>query len=256
MFKSKSDADAAPAAATDQSSNETVDRRTSEISIDMISSELNIPRSTAYRYAKTLTDRGFLHKTSTTSTYQLGRVFLTFSRLALASDRELITTVSPTMTAIANETGESVSLMRLINQRAVCLDSIPGTHALRVSIERGRAQLLHAGASSRVLLANQDPETWKSSLDFPLKRYTETTITEWEVLKDNLTQVRDCGYAISDGEIDLGARAVAVPLSNAFDITIAVLSIEAPASRLDAEKAERYVKLLQEAAQTVKESLG
>ena len=35
MFKSKSDADAAPAAATDQSSNETVDRRTSEISIDM-----------------------------------------------------------------------------------------------------------------------------------------------------------------------------------------------------------------------------
>jgi DNA-binding IclR family transcriptional regulator len=227
-----------------------------EISIDMISSELNIPKSTAYRYAKTLTDRGFLHKTTATGTYQLGRVFLSFSRMVLASDRELITTVLPMMTTLADETGESVSLMRLINRRAVCLESIPGTHALRVSIDRGRAQLLHAGASSRVLLASQEPEMWKSHLDFPLKRYTDSTITNWDVLEENLRNIRACGYAVSDGEIDMGARAVAVPLPNLFDVTIAVLSIEAPASRLDAERTEHYVKLLQEATQQVKQSLG
>ncbi|MEO0563318.1 MAG: IclR family transcriptional regulator, partial [Chloroflexota bacterium] len=227
-----------------------------EVTIDLISSELDIPKSTAYRYAKTLMDRGFLHKSNASGRYQLGRVFLGFSQLVMASDQALLLAVVPTMTTLAERTSESVSVMRIMSRRAVCLESIPGVHALRVAIERGRAQQLHAGASSRVLLASQDPQTWKAYLDFPLERFTETTITDWDALKVNLDAVREQGYAVSDGEIDIGARAVAVPLRNTFGITIATMSIEAPASRMTPSRTEAYINYLQQATADVAVSLA
>ncbi|MEM6282492.1 MAG: IclR family transcriptional regulator [Chloroflexota bacterium] len=224
--------------------------RDGEVTIDAISSALDIPRSTAYRYTRTLTEKGFLHKADVSGVYRLGRIFLGFSQM-VANDRTILLAVMPAMVNLAIATGESVSLMRLINRHAVCLESIPGSYALRIAIERGRAQPLHAGASSRVLLANQPPDTWKSYLDFPLAHYTDTTITDWERLKDNLYAVRERGYAVSEGEIDVGAWALAVPLRNMFDSTIAALSIEAPVSRIDEQKVKDYVAHLQQASTVI-----
>ncbi len=224
--------------------------RDGEVTIDAISSALEIPRSTAYRYTKTLTEKGFLHKADASGVYRLGRIFLGFSQM-VANDRVILLAAMPAMADLAKATGESVSLMRLINRHAVCLESIPGAHALRIAIDRGRAQPLHAGASSRVLLANQEPDTWRSYVDFPLETYTQTTITDWEALKQNLYTVRERGYAVSDGEIDVGACAIAIPLRNTFGSTIAALSIEAPGSRMNQQRVEEYIVRLQKAADCI-----
>jgi DNA-binding IclR family transcriptional regulator len=231
-------------------------RRDGEITIDTISSALNIPKSTAYRYAKTLTDKGFLHKAEASGRYQLGRVFLEFSHIALTNNRRLALAVLPHMTALAAATGESVSMMRVMNHRAVCVETIEGTHALRVAIERGRSQLLHAGASSKVLLAGYPPESWESYLDFPLVEFTETTLTDWDTLQAELHRVRERGYAVSNGEIDIGARAVAVPLVNPLGTVVAALSVEAPASRMDDDRLATVIAQLQEASRTVQVALA
>lgn len=231
-------------------------QRDDEITIDTISSALNIPKSTAYRYAKTLTDKGFLHKAEASGRYQLGRVFLEFSHMALANNRRLALAALPHMTALHAATGESVSVMRVMNRRAVCIETIEGTYALRVAIERGRSQLLHAGASSKVLLAAFPPDTWASYLDFPLARFTDTTLTDWGALRAALYAVREQGYAVSDGEIDVGARAVAVPLLNATGSVVAALSVEAPASRMDDGRVAAVVAQLQDASRGVQAALS
>jgi len=225
------------------------------ITIDDISAWLDIPRSTVYRYTRTLTDRGFLDKGVRAGTYRLGRAFYELSRASLATDRALHLAALPTLTAIASETGESVSLMRLLNRRAVCIESIEGQHALRVAIERGRSQQLHAGASSKVLLAFQPEGDWRDLLDFPLARYTPTTHTDWAVLEAELYAVRDGGYAVSDGEIDIGARAVAVPVWNG-DVVAAALSIEAPSSRMPDDRVAACLPLLKSGAATIRAALA
>ena len=142
--------------------------------------------------------------------------------------------------------------MRVVNRRAVCIESIEGSQALRVAIQRGRSQRLHAGASSKVLLANLPEGDWPLYLDFPLVRYTEATITDWDALQAELRQVREAGFAVSNGEIDIGARAVAVPLYNQLGGVVAALSVESPASRMTDDQIEWYVALLQREAESVR----
>lgn len=216
-------------------------------SIDEISQALGLPKSTAYRLVRILQKSGLLEKAGSAH-YELGVTFLRLSRVALNSNRDIRLMALPGMKRIAEAVAESVSLMRLMNRQVVCIESIEGQHALRVSIEQGRTQLLHAGASSRVLLAHLPEGEWPDYLEFPLKRFTETTITDYDALRTNLFQVRRDGHAISDGEIDIGARAVAVPLFNNRDEVVAALSIEAPAMRMPDDTARRYIQLLQQEA--------
>lgn len=227
----------------------------SEITIEEMSQQLNIPKSTVYRYVRILCEKGFLEKTGS-GHYHLGLAFLELSRIALNNSRDIRLTALPGMKRVAESIKESVSLMRLFNRQAICIESIEGQHALRVTIERGRTQPLHAGASSKVLLAHLPEAEWESYLDMPLQRFTDTTIADFKQLTAELHQTRERGYSISDGEIDAGARAVAVPLRNRRGDVIAVLSVEGPCTRMVDNVMHRYVDLLQKEADIIRDELS
>ena len=216
-------------------------------SIDDIARMLDLPKSTCYRLVRALQERGFLEK-SGTSNYQLGITFMRLSSVALSSNRDIRLMALPSMKRIADTVRESVSLMRLMNRQVVCVESIEGQYSLRVSMQQGRIQPLHAGASSRVLLASLPKEDWEKYLEFPLRRYTDTTITDFDALCENLEMVQRLGYAVSDGEVEVGPRAIAVPLMKNRNEVIAALSIEAPKIRMSDEIVSDYVDLLKREA--------
>lgn len=226
-----------------------------QISIEEIKHELNLSQSTAYRYVRILVDRGFLDRTDTGS-YRLGATLIALSQAALHTDRNVRLAALPSMKRIAEETRESVSLMRRVNKRAVCIESLEGQYALRVTIEPGRTQRLHAGASSKVLLAFSDAKHWENLLEFPLLAFTNNTLTDLNALREHLLEIRQAGYAVSDGEIDIGARAIAVPILNRHSEIVAALSIEAPQSRMDNSVLQHYIALLHDHAQTIRSALN
>ncbi len=226
-----------------------------EITIEDMSQQLNIPKSTVYRYVRILCEKGFLEKTGN-GHYHLGLAFLELSRIALNNSRDIRLTALAGMKRVAESIKESVSLMRLFNRQAICIESIEGQHALRVTIERGRTQPLHAGASSKVLLAHLPETEWEFYLDMPLQRFTDTTITDFSQLVVELHQTRERGYGISDGEIDTGARAVAVPLRNGRGDVVAVLSVEGPRTRMVDTVIRQYVGLLQRESDIIRDELS
>jgi DNA-binding IclR family transcriptional regulator len=222
-----------------------------QLPIDAIGQALDLPKSTTYRLVRELQERGFLER-SGGAHVELGVNFHKLVRTAKNSNRDVRLMALPSMKRIAEAVRESVSLMRLMNRQVVCIESIEGQYALRVSIEQGRTQPIYAGASSRVLLAFQPEKDWPVLLSKPLDRLTVTTIIDADVLRENLLAVRRDGYAVSNGEIDDGARAVAVPLFNHRDEIVAALSIEAPASRMPDEVVARYIELLKAEAARVR----
>lgn len=221
-------------------------------SIDEIATMLALPKSTSYRLVRTLQERGFLERAGS-GQYGPGVVLVRLGRLAVSSNRDIRLMALPSMKRIADVVQESVSLMRLMNKHVVCVESIEGRSALRVSIQPGRTQPLHAGASSRVLLAALPENAWEEQLDFPLHRFTDSTIDDFDMLRENLRRVRSDGFAVSDGEIDVGARAVAVPVRNSRDEVVAALSIEAPATRMTNELMARAIELLRTEAAVIRQ---
>ena len=222
--------------------------------IESISNLTDMPISTAYRYLKVLCDKGFLEKADT-GIYQLGLRFLELGRVASRSNRDLRLTILPSMKRIADQIVETVTLMRIFDKHAMCIESIEGKQVVRVSIEQGRMQPLYAGASSKVLVAALDESEWDAHLNMPVVQLTQNTITDVRQLKDELRRVRDQGFATSNGEIDQGGRAVAVPLKNRHNNVVAALSIEGPAFRMTDEIMPHYLALLRAEASRIQRDL-
>lgn len=215
------------------------------LTVDDMNTRLGMPVSTVYRHVRLLCDNGFLEK-SKDNQYSLGMTFLKLGRVAFSSNRDLRLLALPGMQRIAESIGESVSLMRLFNNEVICIENIEGKQALRVTIEPGRVHQLHAGASAKVILAHLPESEWKSRLQFPLKRFTRTTFVDFKQLVAELRNIQAQGYSVSEGEIDVGARAIAVPIANRHNQTIAALSIEAPTARMDDDKLLQYRDLLKQ----------
>ena len=84
-----------------------------------------------------------------------------------------------------------------------------------MSVKVGAAYPLHAGASSKALLAflpadEIDDYLRRSELD----ALTTETITDGTILRRELDQIRQQGFAVSLGERQAGAGSVAAPVLN------------------------------------------
>jgi DNA-binding IclR family transcriptional regulator len=84
---------------------------------------------------------------------------------------------------------------------------------------------LHATATGMVLLAFAPPPLRDEVLAGPLKRYTDSTVTEPELLRRLLAEVRHIGVAVLHESITTGAFAVGVPVRGPRDRVVAALSV-------------------------------
>jgi DNA-binding IclR family transcriptional regulator len=224
-----------------------------EISSDAIGEAIQTPRSSTYRYIRTLTSKGFLEK-GESGKYRLGPVFLQFGNL-IYGEQTLGRIALPVMTAIRDKMNETVLLTRRFNHFSVCMERVEGQQAVRITFKLGHTQPLHAGASSKILLAFAGKPVWDVYLSQPLEKFTVNTITDPDAMREHLKQIRKQGFCISDGEVDIGAKAVAVPILNNKKQLVAGLSTAGPAFRMTGETISRHLELLRAGAAEIAEKL-
>lgn len=224
-----------------------------EISVDAIGNAISTPRSTTYRYIRTLTDKGFLEKTAT-GTFRLGPVFVQFSPL-ICGEENLGHIALPIMTTVMQETNETVLLTRRLNRFSICVERVEGQQAIRITFKKGHMQPLHAGASSKILLAFAGESAWNNYLEQPLEKFTDNTIVDPEKLLEHLRGIRQQGYCVSESEVDMGAKAVAVPILNRHKQLVAGLSTAGPTFRMDTTTIEHHLQALRIGAAAIEERL-
>ena len=83
---------------------------------------------------------------------------------------------------------------------------------------------------------------------------TPQTITSPAALQRELAQIRARGYALDNGEQEIGVQCIAVPVPGAPALT--AISISGPEARLTPPVIERAVPLLQEAARHLSAELS
>jgi len=217
------------------------------ISVHDVISHLKVPRSTAYRYLRTLRQYGFIEEDSQSSRFRLGMKMLELSRLA-GRRHTLVEVALPVMKRLCDETGESVFLSVANGTNAVCLERVESQNPVRFSYERGKSSPLHGGASAKVLLAFLDKDTQSQVINpEKLPKLGPNTITDPKELKDELSRIRQRGYAFSQEEVDPGAWAIAVPILARNGRLLASLTVGGPIHRLPPERDE-LAKRLKEAA--------
>jgi IclR family acetate operon transcriptional repressor len=216
-----------------------------EIRADELSTLLETPLSTVYRYLRTLTEFGFIERQE--GGYRLGSRLHVLGAGRTVTAEELIRASDPVLASLAETSGETAFVSRRIGLGAVSLAEHPSAHPLRVVPELGLASPLTVGAVALVLLAYAPEEVQ----DAALAEVEDPTRT---AIRGRLTAVASDAYAYDDDETFPSATTMAVPVLS-DDGIVAAVGLSAPTDRANRRWQARARGGLRRAAAAIEEEL-
>jgi IclR family KDG regulon transcriptional repressor len=205
-----------------------------ELTAAEIGTLVGLSPPTTFRMLSTLEAHGFVKQDAATRRYRLGVICLELGSQFLRACQPRSAALS-VMTRLQASFGETVHLGRLDGDQIIFVEKLPGLHpiGLMASYVGARAPA-HSTALGKAMLAYLPESQLAELLPFRwLPPRTERTIVDLEVLKAELTLVRERRYAIDNQENEVGVKCVAVPIFDHKGIA-AALSISGPIERMDA----------------------
>ena len=225
------------------------------IGVSEISRRLGLSKAVVHRVLRSLVSRRLLAADEAEGGYRLGSAAATLGARAVR-DMNLRGCALPLLNQLQEESGETATVSELVGVSRVYLDQIPSQREIKMTVELGRPFPLHAGASSRVILAFGPPDLRHQILDGPLEALTPKTIVDREKLTAELSRNAQDGVAVSYGERQPGAASVAAPLLAADGYAVGAISVCGPVDRFDDEVVRHLHPRLSEAAREVSRRLG
>lgn len=156
---------------------------------------------------------------------------------AYLSSTPLPRIVQPFLEQLATETNESCSASTLDGSEIVYVARASQKRVMSIGLSVGSRLPAYCSSMGRVLLAGRPPKERQALLDaLPREKVTPRTLTGSAELLAAIEKVRHDGYAIVDQELEIGLRAIAVPLIDARGKVVAAVNIGAQADRVSLER--------------------
>jgi len=220
------------------------------LTLSQLAQRADLPLATAHRLVGELVAWGALVR-SKTGHYEVGQRIWELGLLApLPSGLRQI--AAPFLQDVYKATSVTVHFAVREDIKALYLDRISGNDAIPVVSRVGGRLPLHTTGVGKVLLAYA-PDDIQVRVLGSLTRMTRYSITDAEVLEEQLRAVRREGYAYTQEEMSLGACSLAVPVRSGCGEVVAALGIIV--ASLDAGRA-RLIAALEVAANGIRRSIG
>ncbi len=217
------------------------------IALTRLSGELGYGKASLSKIMSTMEREGFVRRDGA------GHFHLSWHLLALAFGHAQRVGISgvcmPVLQSLADETDELVQLAVIEGDHVLFVAKAEGPgHSLRLLPLVGVVAPTHATASGKVWLASlPDARALDVLRRQGLARVTSRTITSRARLLAELRSVRRDGYAITDGELDEGGRAIAAPIVHRGRV-VGAIAVSGPSSRLPLPRLKRLAPRVQRAA--------
>jgi DNA-binding IclR family transcriptional regulator len=222
-----------------------------------LADRLDMSKGGVYNHLATLHDQQYVVKNG--DQYELSHRFFNLGEFVKHRD-PLYTAGRSEVDRLAKETGESAHLM--VEQFG------KGTYYYKAQSEKGISQeyhwnlleetdYLHWTATGKAVMAELPEERIQEIVDtHGLPTMTEKTITELDHLFDELSKIREQGYALNDEEQIRGVRAIGAAVTNHEGVVLGAISVSGPTSRIGEDKfSSRYPELVMQAANIIEVTL-
>ncbi|MGC4897420.1 IclR family transcriptional regulator [Micromonospora sp. DT31] len=225
------------------------------LGVSAIARDLEIPKAVAHRILKELVADAFLAFDDGKKQYQLGPGALTVGLAALRT-LDVPKTARPYLERLVEVSGETATLSIRQGWQRVYVDQVLSPHEVRMSVALGRMYPLHAGSSSKAILAALPDEAVEEFLtQHRHASLTPRTLTSADALREDVAEIRQRGYAVSFGERQAGSASVAAAVRGASGDVVGAISLCGPRERF-AENTLRHGATVAEAARAVSRDIG
>ena len=206
--------------------------------------------STVSRQLGTLVDAEYVDYDADSGRYRLGLRLVQLANVVLAR-LDIRTVARKHIEALADQTGEAVTLSVAGDPDAVTIDFVAAQHFVQGVTHLGRPSVAHATAAGKTMLAFTERRPRA-----PLRAYTERTITDPVTLAAELAQIRRRGWASAYEERERGLNAIAAPVF-ANDGTLAgIVALQGPVPRFGRAPARNALSPLLACTGTISQALG
>src|SRR4051794_22779047 len=223
------------------------------LGVNELSRRLGVHKSTASRLLRTLERHHLVRRDAAHGRISLGPGVVALAGPMLG-EMDAIAVGRPIVEALAEQTGETVSLGIWNGREAVIAEQVLGTRNV-VSYTRGRAVAAHSTAVGKTFLAFLPEAAVRAVLESSLSRFTPFTIVDRAALEAEIRQIRQKGYATNCEENELEACGIAAPVFDFRGEVAIVLNVAIPTFRFKEQK-ENLAKVVIDRARELSSQLG
>ncbi len=216
---------------------------------------VDLNRTTLYRLLTALESAHIIVRDPETERYRLGSGAIVLGGQAIRANP--VRAVSqPQLEKLAAATGETASLEILSGSEIVVIDEVSVDRLMSGTQAIGTRWPAHATSTGQAIMSHLPAAKLEALLQNPLPPITPQTITSPHILRHSLAQIREDGYAISAGALEIGYTDIGAPIRNYDDQPIAAISVGGPTARLTASRLPQIGALLRHAATHISTQLG
>lgn len=224
-----------------------------EVTVSQAAVTLGVSRSIASRLLAALEARHFVDQDPDTGRFRLGVRNLDLGAIFLQSHR-LVSAATPYLEQLGQDDTTMVrgNLFILDDGEALRLSAYPARPLTHLRVPA------HCTASGKVLLASLSESSLERLVaERGLVPQTMHSVTDLDVLRQVLHEVRMRGYAIDAEEGHLGGYCYAAPVVDVARRTVGALSVSLnSAGAPSAERAMHLIESVTDAARRISENLG
>lgn len=225
------------------------------LSLNELTEQLSQPKSSLYRILLTLELRGFI-KHSHDNGYSLGYKHLMLTKKLLEGN-SLRDASLPEMKKLSDKYGDTVNLGVLSEGQVIYLEIIEGTYSLRMTDTIGTKCPIHATAIGKAIVAHiPEQDVSKILKQNDMIRFTSKTISEPEVLMEELKKIRLQGYALDNEEMVQGARCLSAPIFDMFGHVVGAISLSGAIHRFHQDQIDTIAADVMKTTQNISSKLG
>lgn len=216
-------------------------------------------KTTVFRMLTALESEGLLERAENGS-YKLGTEMVALGGRALHTN-SLRQLAQPVLEELVALTGERTTLEVPVTNpdgtlAMLMMAEIQGKHLISINQYVGSRLPIHATSTGKALLAFMSDEERDIVLQQQLTPLTRRTIVNRANLMKELALIRERGYAVAMGELEIGLMAAGTPVYNYEGQPTATISIEGPLSRIDEDRLHALGQELMRSAEIISHRLG
>lgn len=235
---------------------EEMSEQNGEIRVKDLSEKLNMGKSTLHRFLSTLAYKGYIKQVEEKGKYLVTLKLFEIGNHILQS-QDLHSRSMHVLQELHKKTEETVHLVVLDKGNAVFVNKLDSYQSLVTFSSIGKRAPAHCLASGKVLLSYLSQDELESVIkQNELKQFTRNTITDINILKEQLSEIRKQGIAFDFEELEPGINCVAAPVRNYAGQVIAAISISGKVRNLNIERLKELSVEVVEAARKISENLG
>jgi len=219
-----------------------------------IHTDLNIAKTTVFSTLMTLTECGFVRKSS--DGLYLPTLKLTMLGAKARSFAYDSNFVRPRLEVLRDKTGFTVFFCAYDKGELFVLEKIDGFSGVIFQTNVEQRKHINTSGSGKAMAAFINPTELQAVLDKGLKKLTENSICEEEAFLQHLEEIRKQGYAFDDNEGEMGVRCIGAPVFMYNGIVYGAVSVSTLSEKLLLSDVSKYATMVQEVAEDISRSLG